>query len=106
VVDPSSRSIVARIGAWHRIVQERVIDQASADGTDEMDERLWKAIAELHENASEIFILRYVHNYSLADISRLLGTTRGTVAVSLYRSRARLTGKRSARPFRPSAVRQ
>jgi DNA-directed RNA polymerase specialized sigma24 family protein len=35
-------------------------------------------------------ILRYVHDYSLADIAKMLGTTRSTVAVSLYRSRSRL----------------
>ena len=57
---------------------------------DELDRRLHKAIHELNPAASQILILRYVHNYSLADIARLMGTTRSTVAVSLFRSRARL----------------
>jgi DNA-directed RNA polymerase specialized sigma24 family protein len=31
-----------------------------------------------------------VHDYSDAEIAKLLGTSRGTIAVSLYRSRAQL----------------
>jgi RNA polymerase sigma-70 factor (ECF subfamily) len=57
---------------------------------EEMDRRLWQAIAELSESAAQILILRYIHDYSLADIARLLGTSRSTIAVSLFRSRARL----------------
>jgi len=59
-------------------------------GDEEMDRRLWRAIAELSESAAQIVILRYIHEYSLADIARLLGTSRSAVAVSLFRSRARL----------------
>jgi RNA polymerase sigma-70 factor (ECF subfamily) len=57
---------------------------------EELDRRLWKAIAELNESAAQVLILRYIHNYSLRDIAKLLGTSTGTVAVSLFRSRARL----------------
>jgi RNA polymerase sigma-70 factor, ECF subfamily len=56
----------------------------------EIDRRLHEAIADLNPAAAEVVILRYVHNYSLRDIAKLLGTTRSTVAVSLFRSRARL----------------
>jgi DNA-directed RNA polymerase specialized sigma24 family protein len=34
--------------------------------------------------------LRYLHDYSDAEIAALLGTSRGVIAVTLYRSRARL----------------
>jgi RNA polymerase sigma-70 factor (ECF subfamily) len=57
---------------------------------EEMDQLLWKAIAELNEGAAQILILRYVHAYSLADIAKLLGTSRSAIAVNLFRSRARL----------------
>jgi RNA polymerase sigma factor (sigma-70 family) len=57
---------------------------------DELDKRLHAAIAELHPRAAQIVVLRYVHNQSLVEIAKLLGTTRSTVAVSLFRSRARL----------------
>jgi RNA polymerase sigma-70 factor, ECF subfamily len=52
--------------------------------------KLYEAIAELKPKAAEILILRYVHDYSDAQIAKLLGTSRGTIAVSLYRSRTRL----------------
>ena len=55
-----------------------------------LDGRLHEAIAALNPAAAQIVILRYVHDYSLSDIARMLGTTRSTVAVSLFRSRARL----------------
>lgn len=69
---------------------EASAEAADPGSTDEMDRRLWEAIAELNEGAAQMLILRYVHDHSLADIARLLGTTRGTVAVSLFRTRARL----------------
>jgi DNA-directed RNA polymerase specialized sigma24 family protein len=37
-----------------------------------------------------MLILRYEHNYSDAQIAKMLGKSRGTVAVTLYRTRARL----------------
>ena len=55
-----------------------------------LDRVLREAIAMLHPAAAQVVILRYVHDYSLADIARMLGTTRSTVAVSLFRSRSRL----------------
>jgi RNA polymerase sigma-70 factor, ECF subfamily len=64
------------------------LDQAHCD--DDMNRRLWQAIAELNETAAQIVILRYIENCSLSEIARVLGTTRSTVAVSLFRSRARL----------------
>jgi RNA polymerase sigma-70 factor, ECF subfamily len=70
-----------------------LVDQPAGEGiltTDEIDERLHEAIGHLNPAAIQILNLRYVHNYSLADIARVMGTTRSTVAVSLFRSRARL----------------
>jgi len=63
-------------------------DSSSED--ERMNERLLAAIAELGPKSAEILILRYVHNYSDREIAQLLGTTRGTIAVSLFRSRSRL----------------
>jgi RNA polymerase sigma-70 factor, ECF subfamily len=64
--------------------------------------RLYQAIAELPSKSAQILVLHYVHNYSDAEIAKLLNTSRATVAVNLYRSRARLkkiirdwTGERS-----------
>ena len=70
---------------------EQATMSSSEDATiEEMDRRLWKAIAELNESAAQIIVLRYVHGYSLADIAKLLGTSRSAIGVSLFRSRVRL----------------
>jgi RNA polymerase sigma-70 factor, ECF subfamily len=60
------------------------------ESAEETHKRLYEAVAELRPESAHILILRYVHNYSDAEIARLLGTSRGTIAVSLYRSRVRL----------------
>ena len=69
---------------------ESAMDTATSDRDEELDRVLWQAIAELNEGAAQTLILRYIHGYSLAEIAKLLGTTRSTVAVSLFRSRTRL----------------
>lgn len=77
---------------------------ASADGLDQVPapvdtarepddgirRQLTQAIAQLKPKAVEILILHYEHGYSDAQIAQMLGTSRGTIAVSLYRTRARL----------------
>jgi RNA polymerase sigma-70 factor (ECF subfamily) len=57
---------------------------------DEMREHLIKAMGSLRPRVVEMLVLRYEHDYSDADIARMLGTSRGVVAVTLYRARARL----------------
>ena len=67
------------------------VECADASNRDEdIHDRLLEAVADLNPGAAEILILRYVHNYSDAEIAKLLRTSRGTIAVSLFRSRARL----------------
>ena len=75
-VDPATLQLAAEAG---------VVD-AKAD----LEERLVAAIAQLSPRAVEMLVLRYEHDYSEADIGRLLGTSRGVVAVTLFRARARL----------------
>jgi RNA polymerase sigma-70 factor, ECF subfamily len=66
-------------------VPSRASSQAEA-----LHQKLYAAIAQLKPKAASILILRYLHNYSDADIATLLGTSRGVIAVTLHRSRARL----------------
>jgi RNA polymerase sigma-70 factor (ECF subfamily) len=63
---------------------------ADPDSDADTRKRLLDAISELNTKAVEILMLRYVHGYSDAEIAKMLGTTRGTVAVNLFRMRARL----------------
>jgi RNA polymerase sigma-70 factor (ECF subfamily) len=56
---------------------------------------LREALGELNPRAAEIFVLKHVEGYDNAEIAQMLGTSRGTVAVLLFRARARL--KKSVR---------
>ena len=68
---------------------------------DEHHRALYAAIAELKPESAQILILRYVHNMSDAEIARMLGVSRGTIALRLFRSRARLKKLLSARLASP-----
>lgn len=74
----------------------------------EMDEDLRRclqdAIAQLNPRAVEILILHYEYEHSDAEIARMLRKSRGTVAVTLYRARARLK-KLMARALSPGEKR-
>jgi RNA polymerase sigma factor (sigma-70 family) len=48
------------------------------------------ALAQLRPRAVEVLILHYKHDYSTAQIAAMLGTTQSTIAVTLFRARARL----------------
>jgi RNA polymerase sigma-70 factor, ECF subfamily len=55
-----------------------------------IEQKLIDAIAQLDPQAVEILILRYEHDYSDAEIAKMLGKSRGSIAVGLYRTRVRL----------------
>ena len=57
---------------------------------EDLHRKLYEAIAQLKPKAAAIVILRYLHNHSDAEIAKMLGTSRGVIAVTLYRSRAHL----------------
>jgi RNA polymerase sigma-70 factor (ECF subfamily) len=59
-------------------------------GEDAMMAQFRSALADLNPKAAEILILRHVHGHTNPEIARLLGTTQGTIAVSLFRTRSRL----------------
>lgn len=70
------------------------LEAPRAQGADRFDDdlhaRLQAALEDLSPEAAHILVLRYVHNYSDAEISELLGTSRGAIALRLFRLRARL----------------
>jgi RNA polymerase sigma-70 factor, ECF subfamily len=69
---------------------EEALHSPDSSSKEKLHQRLHKAIAELNPGAAEIVILRYMHNHSDAEIAKMLGKSRGVVAVTLYRARARL----------------
>src|SRR5262245_5923799 len=60
------------------------------DAGADLQERLVDAIAQLNPRWVEMLILRYEHDYTDAEIGKLLGTSRTVIAVTLHRARARL----------------
>ena len=66
------------------------VDVSPGGADDPIRRCLLDAIAQLKPRAVEILILRYEHEYSDAQIAQMLGTSRGTIAVTLFRTRARL----------------
>jgi RNA polymerase sigma-70 factor (ECF subfamily) len=65
---------------------------------DNIREQLRAVMSELSPRSAEIFILRHVHGYTDSEIAKLLGISRGTVAVTLFRARARLRKSMRAIP--------
>lgn len=61
-----------------------------ANPDEELQRHLVAAMSQLNPQAVEMLILRYEHNYSDAEIGKMLGKSRGVVAVTLYRARTRL----------------
>ena len=74
-------------------VFEKSAQAAQSRENEEVRERLLTTLETMTESDSpavEMLILRYVHNYSDADIAKMLGKSRGAIAVRLFRARARL----------------
>ena len=56
----------------------------------ETEELVLAALAELSPKLAEMFVLKHVEGYDNGEIANLIGTSRGAVAVMLFRARARL----------------
>jgi RNA polymerase sigma-70 factor, ECF subfamily len=69
---------------------EAPADPYPADPDADLQDRLVEAMAQLNPRAVEMLVLRYEHDCSEAEIGKLLGASRGVVAVTLFRARARL----------------
>ena len=67
-----------------------VLETDSEEVHSDIQQRLVDAMAQLNPRAVEMLILRYEHDYSDVEIGKLLGKSRGMVAVTMYRARARL----------------
>jgi len=62
---------------------------------------LRRQLASLHPRAAEMFVLRYLEGLDNPEIARTMNTSEAVVAVTLYRTRARL--KKGLRRFRKGA---
>jgi RNA polymerase sigma-70 factor (ECF subfamily) len=84
------RRVAAADAARVELTRDAVADASERDPKTDLQERLIAAMAQLNPRAVEMLVLRYEQNRSEADIGKLLGTSRGVVAVTLFRARARL----------------
>src|SRR5262245_14585368 len=66
---------------------DKLAAPTESEAAEELHKRLYDAIAELDPEAAQILVLRYVHNYSIADIAKLLGKSYSLITVRLFRSR-------------------
>jgi RNA polymerase sigma-70 factor (ECF subfamily) len=64
--------------------------ETDRDRRESIEQSLIDAMAQLPSQTLELVILRYEHNYSDAEIAKMLRKSRASIAVSLYRARARL----------------
>jgi RNA polymerase sigma-70 factor (ECF subfamily) len=67
-----------------------IAHSAAPTAAERIHRRLYEAVAEFDSATAEILILRYVHNYDIGEIARMLGKSRSAVAVRLFRGRTRL----------------
>jgi len=70
------------------------------DEVRELREWLRRALARLTPKAAEVFTLRYVEGHGNHEIARMLGLSRIAVAVSLHRTRRRLSQELKRRGLR------
>jgi RNA polymerase sigma-70 factor (ECF subfamily) len=75
------------------------VEAETANDQDALGQQLVEMLAQLSPRTVEIVTLRYVHDYREADIAKLLGVSRGTVAVTLFRARVRLRKLRRLSAF-------
>jgi len=57
---------------------------------EDYDEALWHAVSSLSPQARKAVALRYIADFSEAEVAQVLGVTRGTVAQTLHRARTQL----------------
>ena len=64
----------------------------------ELGDRLRKALADMNPRSAQVFVLRHVEGHSNGEIARMLSTSTGSIAVTLFRARSSL--RKSLRSFR------
>ena len=65
------------------------VDDRTSEAT-ESQQLVLAALADLSPKLAEMFVLKHVEGYNNDEIARLIGSSRGSVAVMLFRARARL----------------
>ena len=69
--------------------ESMAVDHRTREAT-ESRQLVLAALRELSPKLAEMFVLKHVEGYDNDEIARLIGTSRGSVAVMLFRARGRL----------------
>ena len=77
------------VPAHESIVEAIAVDNRTSEAT-ECQQLVLAALAELSPKLAEMFVLKHVEGYNNDEIAKLIGTSRGSVAVMLFRARTRL----------------
>jgi RNA polymerase sigma-70 factor, ECF subfamily len=92
-----TRTRQVALGDSELMLEESRPDPHREHSSAELRKWFTTALAELNPIAAEMFTLRYVEGYRVQEIAKLLRTSKGTVAVTLFRTRSRL--RKSMRKF-------
>jgi RNA polymerase sigma-70 factor (ECF subfamily) len=84
------RSRSASLGEMEPWVESGAPDPHREHESAELGDQLRAALAGMHSTAAEMFVLRHVEGYSNREIAQMKGTSRGSVAVTLFRARGTL----------------
>lgn len=90
----------------HSRLVERLAAAPSSTTTPEPpipNHELWTAIAELPDRARQALGLRYVADFTEAQVAEVMGVARGTVASTLSDARRRLATKLAESTIEPSS---
>jgi RNA polymerase sigma-70 factor (ECF subfamily) len=84
------RSVRQRLLGWLSgpVVTARPVDEVVA--SKQQAERLWQALDRLSARQRAAFILRHVHEYSVAEVAELMDISLGTTKTHLLRATERL----------------
>ena len=86
-----ARTTFALEESSQRVTSDTAPTQERLQQSREVARELRVALARLNRRQAEIFILKYFEDMDHRSIAELLGTTPGTVAVTLHRVRSRLS---------------
>ena len=74
----------------HESSDRVLVETIEVSSIEEQHHRLAEALAEMDSQTADILVLKYVHSYKDADIAKVIGTSRGAIAMRLLRSRSKL----------------
>lgn len=77
--------------------------RTSLEGSEER-ERVWSQLSQLKTKHREILTLKYIHEFSYAEIADTLDIPRGTVMSRLYEARAQFRAQFLLDPDAPTAI--